>query len=129
MNVPVPDSSQIHDNFIPVPYYVIPQKRSGDDSNSRTKKRKILKDISREIPTYTGPIYRPPPKPPEIPFEEIPRKLRDLDGNINMDFKENSSYQGVISEMYQMSYFQEPPELDSLIGTGKASTEIFTEAG
>ena len=40
-----------------------------------------------------------------------------------MDFKENSPYQdGVISEMYQRpdrSYFQEPPELDSLISMGK----------
>ena len=40
-----------------------------------------------------------------------------------MDFKENSPYQeGVISETYQRpykSYFQEPPELDSLIRTDK----------
>ena len=40
-----------------------------------------------------------------------------------MDFEENSPYQeGVISEMYQTpdrSYFQEPPELDTLISTGK----------
>ena len=40
-----------------------------------------------------------------------------------MDFKENSPYQeGVISETYQRTdrpYFQEPPELDSLISTDK----------
>ena len=47
----------------------------------------------------------------------------DLDTELNTDFKENSSYQeGVISEMYQRpdrSFFQELPELDSLISTGK----------
>ena len=47
----------------------------------------------------------------------------DLDTGINLDFKETSPYQeGVISERYQRpvrSYFQEPPELDSLINTGK----------
>ena len=40
-----------------------------------------------------------------------------------MDIKENSPYQeDVILEMYQRpdkSYFQEPPELDGLINTGK----------
>ena len=43
--------------------------------------------------------------------------------NINMDFKENSPYQeGIRSETYQTpdrSYFQGPPELDSLINTKK----------
>ena len=44
----------------------------------------------------------PPPKPTEIPLQEIPSKLTDLDTDINMDFEENSLYQeGVISEMYQ----------------------------
>ena len=47
----------------------------------------------------------------------------DLDTDINMDFEENSPYQeGVILEMYQRhdrSYFQDPPELDSLISIGK----------
>ena len=47
----------------------------------------------------------------------------DLDTDINTDFEENSLYQeGVISETYQRpnrSYFQEPPQLDSLIITGK----------
>ena len=69
------------------------------------------------------PIYRPPPKLAEIPIQEIPRKLMDLDLDINMDIEENSPYQeGVIPETYQRlnrSYFKEPPELDSLINTGK----------
>ena len=47
----------------------------------------------------------------------------DLDTDINTDFKENSPYQeGVISEMYKRPnrpYFQEPPELESLVSLGK----------
>ena len=43
--------------------------------------------------------------------------------DINTDFEENSPYpEGVIAETYQRpnkSYFQEPPELDSLINTGQ----------
>ena len=72
---------------------------------------------------YPDPIYRPPPKPTEIPLQEVHRNLSDLDMDINIDFKENSLYQeGVISETYQRldkSYFQEPQELDSLLNTGK----------
>ena len=30
--------------------------------------------MSREIPMYPDPIYRPPPKSTEIPLQEIPRK-------------------------------------------------------
>ena len=82
-----------------------------------------MQDISRELPKYPDPIYRPPPKPTEIPIQDVPRNLSVLYPEINMDFRENSPFQeGVISEMYQRpdkSYFQEPQELDSLINTGK----------
>ena len=73
---------------------------------------------------YPDPLYRPSPKPNDIPLQEIPRKLMHLDTDINTGFEENSPYQeSVISEMYQKphrSYFLEPPELDSLINTGTA---------
>ena len=72
---------------------------------------------------YPDPIYRPPPKPTETPLREIPTKLTDFDTDINMNFEENSPCQeGVILETYQrpdMSYFQVPPELNSLISVGK----------
>ena len=58
--VPVPESSQIYDKFIPVPNYKIPQTGSGDDSKSRTIRRKSMQDMSRKNPAYTDPIYRPP---------------------------------------------------------------------
>ena len=57
--------------------------------------------ISRETAAYTYLTFRPSPKAPEIPLQEIPRKLMDLDTDINMAFKENSPYQeGIISEIY-----------------------------
>ena len=47
----------------------------------------------------------------------------DLDIDINMDFEENSPYQeDIISETYQRpgrSYFQESPQLDSLVNTSR----------
>ena len=86
-------------------------------------KRKNVQDISGEIPIYLDPIYRPPTKPTEISLQESPRKLMDLDTDINTDLKEKFSYQeGIISETYQRpnrSYFQEPPTLDCVINTGK----------
>ena len=57
--LPVPESSQSHDKLTPVPDYIIPLTKSKDDSSSRMVKRKTIQDISREIPTYPYPIYRP----------------------------------------------------------------------
>ena len=98
---------------------------SEHDSISRTI-RKCMQYIRREIPAYIGPIYRPPPKTTEMPLQVIPRKIMDidtLDQDSNMDFEENFPYQeGVISETYQSIdklYFQEPPELQGLVSTGK----------
>ena len=112
--------SSIHDK-------VILQTRSSNDSGFRLGKRKTMQDISREIPMYPDSMYRPPPKPTEIPFQEIFRNLSDLD----MDIKENSPYQeGVISKMYQRPdklYFQEPQELDILINTGKLVHPTFLQ--
>ena len=125
--VPFPECSQIHDKFIPVPDYIIPQTRSRHNSSSRMVKRKTIQNSSREIPTYPDPIDRLPPKPTEISLQEIPRKLTDLDRDINIEFEENSPDQGVISETYQRldrPYFQEPLELGSLINAGKL-VQIF----
>ena len=86
-------------------------------------KRKTIQDISREIPIYPDPTYRPPPNTVKLPIPEVPRSLLDFDPEINTDFKENSPFQeGVISETYQRpdkSYFHEPQELDSLINIGR----------
>ena len=87
-----------------------------------------MQGIRREIPAYADPFYRTPPKPTEITTQVIPRKILDSDIDAveqdnNMDFEENSPHQeGVIVEIYQRpdkSYFQEPPELQDLVSTGK----------
>ena len=63
-------------------------------------KRKALQDVSREIPIYTDPTYRPPPKPVKLPIPKVPRSLLDFDSENNTHFEENSPFQeGVISDM------------------------------
>ena len=56
---------------------------SEDDSISRTIKRKTIQDTRRDIPAYAHPLYRPHPKPTEIPLQEIPQKFMDSDTDIN----------------------------------------------
>ena len=72
-------SSEHHDKVIPVSVYTIPQTMSEHDKISRTIRRKSMQDTRREIPTCANPIYRPPPKPTEIPLQVIPRKITDID--------------------------------------------------
>ena len=54
---------------------------------------KTIQDISREISMYLDPIYRPPPKPAQIPLSEVSRNLLDFDPEMNINFKENSPFQ------------------------------------
>ena len=75
LKVPIPESPRIHDKIIPIPDYAIPQTRSVDESGSRMVRRKTMQDISREIPMYPAPMYRPPHKPTEIPLQEVPRNV------------------------------------------------------
>ena len=64
----------------------------------------------------------------KYPLQVIPRNITDwyvdaLEQYFNMDFEENSPYQeGMISEIYlrsNKSFFQEPPNLQGLVSTGK----------
>ena len=90
--------------------------------------RKIIQDLSKEIPIYPDPVYRPPPKPVKTSITEIPGSLSDIDPELNTDFEDNSPFQGVISEMYQRpdkSYFQEPQELEGLINTGSLVQKLL----
>ena len=91
-----------------------------------------MQDTRRKIPAYADPICRLPPKPTEIPLQVIPRNITDIDAleqDVNRDFGENIPYQkGIISEMYQWpdkSYFQEPPELQDLVGSGKLAQKVL----
>ena len=73
------ESSGHHDKVISVSNYTILQTMSEHDSISRTIRRKSMQDIRREIPAYADPVYRPPPKPAEIPTEVTPRKILESD--------------------------------------------------
>ena len=114
LKFPIPERSSIQDEITPIQDYAIPQTRSGDDPSCRMVQRKIIQDVNREIPRYPDPVYKCPPRPTEIPIQEIPSNLSDFDPEINMDFEENSPFQeGVISETYQRpdnSCFQDPQE-------------------
>ena len=83
--VPVPETSRICDKI--VPECAIPHISSGDDSSYRMVKRKTIQDVSREIPIYPDPVYRPPPKPIKSPMSDVPRSLSDFDQEINTDFE------------------------------------------
>ena len=72
---------------------------------------------------HQGPTYRPPPKPIR---SNMPRSQESLPSpenisvDINLDFVENSPFQGVISEAYQRPeklFFQESQELNNIINT------------
>ena len=64
-----------------------------------------------------------PPKPTEIPLQEIHRKLMDLDNDINRYFEENSPYQKVLYQKHIKDLIahisKNHQNLDSLISTGK----------
>ena len=50
-------------------------------------KRGIIQDVSRLIPIYPDPTYRPSPKPAKLSIPEVPRSLFDSDPEINTNFK------------------------------------------
>ena len=76
--------------------------------------------LPTDVPFYSGPTYRPPPKPVRsftTESHEGTQSLNSLyitnmDPGINLDFEKNSPFQeGVISEAYQKpdkSFFQKP---------------------
>ena len=61
----------------------------------------MIQKISKDVPFYPDPVYRPPPTPVKIPMPEIPGNM-DINPELNTDFMENSPFQeGVILETYQ----------------------------
>ena len=110
--ISMPNTSKTQDIAIPIPDYAIPSVKPKGDTSRKVIERKIIQDVSKDIPIYPDPVYRPPPKPVRTSIPEILGSLLDIDPELNSDFEENSPFQeGVISEMYQRpdkSYFQEP---------------------
>ena len=100
---------------------ILPMQLKGD-SGTNMFDRKTIHDIAKEIPIYPYPFNRPLPKPEKLPIPKLPINLSDIDPELNMDFEDDSPFQGVISESSQrpdISYFQEPQELESLINTSR----------
>ena len=65
LEVSLPEWFRTQDKFIPVPWV-----RSREDPMSRIVNGENIWNISNEIPPYADPIYRPPPRPPDIPLQE-----------------------------------------------------------
>ena len=101
-------------------------------SNSSTEafNRRMIQQTSKDIPFYSNPGYRPPPKPIKIPMPDVPENIV-INPELNTDFEENLPFQeGVLSEPYQRpekSFFQEPQELDSLVNTGRLVQKFLPE--
>ena len=76
---------------------------------------------------HPGLTYRSPPKPIR---SNVPRSqessqsfssVENINPDINLDFEENSPFQGVISEVFKRldkSFFQDPKESNNLLNMG-----------
>ena len=59
LKVPIPKTSRIHYELVPISDYTAPHTRSGDDLCSRMVNRKTIQDVNRKIPIYPDPTDRP----------------------------------------------------------------------
>ena len=59
----VPKTPEVQDKVVSIPNYATLHIESKDDSGSRMVERKAIQDVSRDIPIYPDPVYRPPPIP------------------------------------------------------------------
>ena len=79
--------------------------------------------METQTSSYSDPIIKPPPRPPDRLVQNDRQTNLDLDLEINKDFEENSPYQeGVISDIYQRpdkSQLVDPPELTDIVDTNK----------
>ena len=95
------------------------------DTQSQNTQTKLPCDLTkpgvRKTPTYSHPIIRPPPRPPDL----VDRRNYRTDTGIdpNLDFEEDSPHQeGIITESYEsldQSYIEQPQELADLVYSTK----------
>ena len=95
------------------------------DTQSQNTQTKLPCDLTRpgvrQTTTYSQPVIRPPPRPPDL----VDRRNHRTDTGIdpNLDFEENSPHQGgIITEMYvnpDQSYIEQPQELADLVDSSK----------
>ena len=98
--------------------------RSIEQGRDTTPKYEISPRVTEtQASSYSDPVIKPPPRPPDRLVQNDGQTNLDIDLEINKDFEENSPYQeGVISEIYQRpdtSQLVDPPELTDLIDTDK----------
>ena len=77
------------------PYLISQFPLFRQDASTKVIDRKMIQDVAGEIPIYTNPVYRPPPKPFKTPVPKFPGSLSDIDPELNIDFEENSPFQEV----------------------------------
>ena len=85
-----PNTSKSENIAIPIQDYTTPSVKPKGDLSTRVIDRRIIQDVSKEIPIYPDPVYRPPPKSVKLSIPEIPGSLLDIDPELNTDFEENS---------------------------------------
>ena len=59
--------------FINIPHFATPVQ-SISNPNTEAIDKRMMQKISKDIPSYPDPVYRPPPKPVKIPMPEFPGK-------------------------------------------------------
>ena len=64
--------------------------QSISNSSMEAISRRTMQQISKDIPFYSNPVYRPPSKPINIPMSELPENI-GINPELNMDFEEKLS--------------------------------------
>ena len=106
----IPEASNIEKKVINQTDFTATMQSINNSNAEAINRRSMIKDI----PFYPDPTYRAPPKPVRIPTSESSENI-DISLIINIDFEENSPFQGVISKPFQRpdkSFFQEPQEYE-----------------
>ena len=83
--------------------------------------QKVLTNPAVNQSTYSQPVMRLPPRPPDLVNRKNHRTDTGIDPNVN--FEENSPHQeGIITETYvspDQSYMEQPQELADLVDSTK----------
>ena len=87
----IPEVPKIENKVVNVPNFAIPVQSISNPS-METINRRMMQKISKDIPFYPDPTYRPHPKPVRIPMLEVPGNI-DINLELYTGFEENSPFQ------------------------------------
>ena len=85
-----PEVPKIENEVINMPNVTTPVQSISNPSTEMINRR-MMQKISKDIPFYPDPTYRPSPKPVRIPISQIPGNI-DINLELNTDFEGNLSY-------------------------------------